>query len=219
MCSRIFFSRIYNLFCVEGPLYSESNSSRYCPEYLHRVSTDTFVLIFQWKITTKRHVQGDITDFEITIDRLEHVLTSPSNGEAPTAVLIYDQRTLNIYNPAFRVRVRYGKQPKNKNSVVTTWSFECLYFKKIRTQTNYDIKKCIFKKIKLWLNRNSVCLSRLEVIFSKLYWIWFLRNLHCVSFKFTTECRSNLVHAIVSIIRAEKRLNRKNQQVIQQFLF
>lgn len=219
MCSRIFFSRIYNLFCVEGPLYSESNSSRYCPEYLHRVSTDTFVLIFQWKITTKRHVQGDITDFEITIDRLEHVLTSPSNGEAPTAVLIYDQRTLNIYNPAFRVRVRYGKQPKNKNSVVTTWSFECLYFKKIRTQTNYDIKKCIFKKIKSWLKRNSVCLSRLEVIFSKLYWIWLLRNLHCVSFKFTTECRSNLVHAIVSIIRAEKRLNRKNQQVIQQFLF
>lgn len=218
MCSRIFFSRIYNLFCVEGPLYSESNSSRYCPEYLHRVSTDTFVLIFQWKITTKRHVQGDITDFEITIDRLEHVLTSPSNGEAPTAVLIYDQRTLNIYNPAFRVRVRYGKQPKNKNSVVTTWSFECLYFKKIRTQTNYDIKKCIFKKIKSWLKRNSVCLSRLEVIFSKLYWIWLLRNLHCVSFKFTTECRSNLVHAIVSIIRAEKRLNKKNQ-VIQQFLF
>lgn len=218
MCSRIFFSRIYNLFCVEGPLYSESNSSRYCPEYLHRVSTDTFVLIFQWKITTKRHVQGDITDFEITIDRLEHVLTSPSNGEAPTAVLIYDQRTLNIYNPAFRVRVRYGKQPKNKNSVVTTWSFECLYFKKIRTQTNYDIKKCIFKKIKSWLKRNSVCLSRLEVIFSKLYWIWFLRNLHYVSFKFTTECRSNLVHAIVSIIRAEKRLNKKNQ-VIQQFLF
>lgn len=93
------------------------------------------------------------------------------------------------------------------------------YFKKIRTQTNYDIKKCIFKKIKSWLKRNSVCLSRLEVIFSKLYWIWFLRNLHCVSFKFTTECRSNLVHAIVSIIRAEKRLNRKNQQVIQQFLF
>lgn len=200
-------------------MYSESNSSRCCREYLHRVSTGTFVLIFQWKITTKRHVQGDITDFEITIDRLEHVLTSPSNGEAPTAVLIYDQRTLNIYNPAFRVRVRYGKQPKNKNSVVTTWSFECLYFKKIRTQTNYDIKKCIFKKIKSWLKRNSVCLSRLEVIFSKLYWIWFLRNLHYVSFKFTTECRSNLVHAIVSIIRAEKRLNRKNQQVIQQFLF
>lgn len=144
MCSRIFFSRIYNLFCVEGPLYSESNSSRCCREYLHRVPTDTFVLIFQWKITTKRHVQGDITDFEITIDRLEHVLTSPSNGEAPTAVLIYDQRTLNIYNPEFRVRVRYWKQPKNKNSVVTTWSFECFYFKKIRTQTNYDIKKCIF---------------------------------------------------------------------------
>lgn len=121
----IFFFKIQNLFCIEGPSYSESKSSLCSREYLHRVSTDTFVLIFQWKITTKRHVQGDITDFEITIDRPEHVLTRLGNEEAPTAVLIYDQRTLNIYNPAYRVRVRYEKQAKNKKSVMTTWSFDC----------------------------------------------------------------------------------------------